>query len=152
MNAAQSVTMSLAGPLSNRLIAMGINSYLDNNEREMNENARSFLGTAYVWNRGNFAWYIFRSYIDMLLPGDSVSDWGNAANAMVNGNIPLTYLVMSGVVILEIWDLWASKDEIAKNYDRMLGRYPDIVTTAGAIGFKIMPYGKGFLISRQLAF
>lgn len=122
MNGLQSVTISLAGPLANRVLAMAVNSWLNNNEYGVDENIRSFLGTTYIWNRGSYAWYLFRSFFAAVTGGDFVSDWGSISYICAGKNVSLAYWVFAGFVALEALDIYNSQAEMMRNYDRMMGR------------------------------
>ncbi|MDR3113688.1 MAG: hypothetical protein LBU09_04860 [Endomicrobium sp.] len=124
MNRWEDLFVSLAGPLADRLAAVGVNKYLDAYEYNIPEYLRSFLGMTYIYERTWFAGYIFCTNIEYLL--DSYhSDWFWVTNRITNSD---KWILHYGVITLftafAVFDIIYSWDEIKKNYNRMMGKYP----------------------------
>jgi hypothetical protein len=115
--------ISFSGPLTDRLVSIGVNKYLDAYEYNMSEYFRSFLATTYLWGRINFAGYIFLTNIDFLLDSYS-SDWYWITRDITNSNEwYLDYGVVTLFTVFAVLDIIYSWDEIKKNYNRMIGKY-----------------------------
>jgi hypothetical protein len=155
----ETVFTDLAGPFANRLAAAAFNAYLDNNEYSMDEGWRSFLGTAYIWNRGNFAWLLIVPPMKYILFGKPYgTDWSNAATTMCNGDERKLDIIMGAFIALELLDLYVTRFEIEKNFNRMMGKYPSGGTVGTSslpaipIPLGIMPYGNGLIAMKQFVF
>jgi|GEM_PF-5056474 len=154
----ESVFADLAGPFANRLTAAAINAYLDNNEYSIDESLRSFLGTTYIWNRASFAWLLMVPSLKYVLFGIPYgTDWSNAAMTICNRDESKMDIVMSAFIGLELLDLYLTRFEIEKNFNRMMGKYPSgtalwTSSLASPLPFSVVPYGNGVLAVKQMAF
>jgi hypothetical protein len=153
---AQVSLMILAGPMTDRLAAVGINSLLDKYEYDMSEYTRSFLATAYMMDRFSFSEYFFMSCVYGLLgvETETQSDWLNLSAAIGGDNYQAQFLVMTVFALLHILDIVYSWDEIKKNYNRMLGRYSENKREKKSIAhfFDIMPAKDGIMIEKRWRF
>ncbi len=154
-NGGRQLFISLAGPFTNRFGAAWINYYLDNNEYTLDENMRSFLATAYIANRLDFAAYLIFPSANYVLFGKGYDDdWSTIASTLSGKNSSGTDCIIASFIALELFDIYFTRDEIARNIDRMLGRYPKPVSPAKNLSyhppFDISPYGKGFIVSKTL--
>jgi hypothetical protein len=156
----ENVLINLAGPIVDRLLAFGVNRYLDANEYDIPEELRSFLGTTYIYTSITSYLYFLASYLFYLLPiiGGKVlsTDWTNIAYELSEGNYTVGLIIMTLFAAAYTVDLIYTIDEIEKNYDRMIGKYPASirsgVSIAGNGDFKIKLISNGAAIEQTFRF
>jgi hypothetical protein len=121
----QNSLVFLSGPLFDRLLALGVNCYLDANEDNISEYTRAFLGTTYTYTTITSYLYFLISYISYILPGTGIyTDWTAMAYEISGGNYIIGLIFLSLIGAAYTWDCVNSLDEIEKNYNRMIGKYP----------------------------
>lgn len=146
----------LAGPASNRITAVYINKYLNKNEYGISESQRSFFGMLYLMNRLYFSLYIWQTWAGAVLPGVTPfnSDWSEIGHNMAGENEDIYYSALTVFFVLDLWDIFKTRQQIVRNWNRMLGKYPvqndNEEVLAMDIDFSLTK--KGFMVSKKWKF